>query len=157
MIRRPPRSTPSNSSAASDVYKRQDNDPWSAYFAYEIYDRVRLKIGSGPNHSQGRNQVVPVIEVSEKNYDKINALIESNNLDDGVYIFTDQYIYSPRRTIKLDVGQIYLPFLVEVKEGSQPYIVCIGDSLGIKTVEGKYIADEKAYTPICTIEVNKGC
>ena len=26
MIRRPPRSTPSNSSAASDVYKRQDAD-----------------------------------------------------------------------------------------------------------------------------------
>ena len=30
MIRRPPRSTPSNSSAASDVYKRQDNPYYRA-------------------------------------------------------------------------------------------------------------------------------
>ena len=36
MIRRPPRSTPSNSSAASDVYKRQDTTGWGAFIKKKI-------------------------------------------------------------------------------------------------------------------------
>src|SRR5665648_1072554 len=42
MIRRPPRSTLSSSSAASDVYKRQLRDYWNAYHPKEwlFYSRV---------------------------------------------------------------------------------------------------------------------
>ena len=48
MIRRPPRSTPSNSSAASDVYKRQDfNEPGRAFGEDELQaalDRGAIQI-----------------------------------------------------------------------------------------------------------------
>jgi len=50
MIRRPPRSTQSRSSAASDVYKRQDNKDYPTYVAnrneVEIIGRVVGRFGS---------------------------------------------------------------------------------------------------------------
>eukprot|EP00658_Telonema_sp_P-2_P069089 TRINITY_DN58167_c0_g1_i1.p1 TRINITY_DN58167_c0_g1~~TRINITY_DN58167_c0_g1_i1.p1 ORF type:complete len:133 (-),score=20.16 TRINITY_DN58167_c0_g1_i1:275-673(-) len=47
MIRRPPRSTLSSSSAASDVYKRQDRD-CSYFMALQVRGRKRWQIRSPP-------------------------------------------------------------------------------------------------------------
>src|SRR5450756_2659748 len=54
MIRRPPRSTQSRSSAASDVYKRQGyalGDPSRTPLSEVLIEKARLEIGLGLGHA----------------------------------------------------------------------------------------------------------
>ena len=55
MIRRPPRSTPSNSSAASDVYKRQGMDPKKLDFLLETFT---VEVIEGRNLKKGDDDKV---------------------------------------------------------------------------------------------------
>src|SRR5660398_102780 len=48
MIRRPPRSTPLYSSAASDVYKRQEQTGWNLIYLH-IAANERIRLGSWLN------------------------------------------------------------------------------------------------------------
>src|SRR5664280_3836668 len=50
MIRRPPRSTLSSSSAASDVYKRQEHDTAEDESLFAREAESRLQVGHGPSH-----------------------------------------------------------------------------------------------------------
>ena len=58
MIRRPPRSTPLYSSAASDVYKRQHGNYWIYCHAHGRFERAKLLTVAVVDLSTGRTFMV---------------------------------------------------------------------------------------------------
>ena len=85
MIRRPPRSTPSNSSAASDVYKRQGeqstkgNNPFKLFYIDRTYNYIAERNypvdGNEINLSEICKTYNPPYKISTNVYDYIKEHI----------------------------------------------------------------------------------
>src|SRR5450756_2426285 len=70
MIRRPPRSTQSRSSAASDVYKRQIEDSHSFFVSFPCFDRS----ASFPSYS---SQWKPILQILDESFIRQRSMDES--------------------------------------------------------------------------------
>ena len=60
MIRRPPRSTLSPSSAASDVYKRQMNEVYATFFTSDPPARSAVQVGKLPKDAMVEIEAIAV-------------------------------------------------------------------------------------------------
>ena len=118
MIRRPPRSTRKESSAASDVYKRQIRDPVE-YYSYINLNTIpelnqqfdALKIGTNNREIDFIKDLLSKIFVSEdsrKSFEEINALFtEFNFPEEGEPPEPDQMIDCRSIEDPLACGKIY--------------------------------------------------